>query len=112
MICRIWRGWTTPGNAAAYEELLRFTVVPNMIEARRIAGFRHIDIMRREAGAETEFATIMWFDDLAAIRAFVGEDYEVSHVPDSARAVLSRFDERAVHYEVLDRREQPTGGEG
>ncbi|HWH22803.1 MAG TPA: hypothetical protein VNT25_05865 [Allosphingosinicella sp.] len=105
MICRIWRGWTSRDNAPAYEELLRGTVIPG-IEARSIAGFRHIDMMRRDLGEEIEFATIMWFDDLESIKAFVGEDHEVSHVPASARAVLSRFDERAVHYEVFDRRDQ------
>lgn len=77
-----------------------------MIEARAIPGFRHIDLMRREAGEEIEFATIMWFDDVDSIKAFVGEDYEVSHVPPAARAVLTRWDERAAHYEVLDRRPQ------
>jgi hypothetical protein len=105
MICRVWRGWTTPNNTAAYERLVRGTVIPE-IEARQIPGFRHIDLMRRTAGEEVEFATIMWFDDVDAIRAFVGEDYEVSHVPDEARAVLTRFDLRASHYDVLDRREQ------
>jgi hypothetical protein len=49
----------------------------------------------------------MWFDSIEAIKAFVGEDAEVSHVPPAARAVLSRFDERAAHYHVLDRRPQP-----
>ncbi len=48
----------------------------------------------------------MWFEDLQAIKAFVGEDGEVSHVPAATREVLSRFDERAAHYEVFDRREQ------
>ena len=48
----------------------------------------------------------MWFDSLDAIKAFMGEDYAVSHVPDRARAVLKRFDERAAHYEVIDRRAQ------
>ena len=48
----------------------------------------------------------MWFDSLDAIKAFVGEDYSVSHVPAAAQAVLSRFDQRAAHFEVLDRREQ------
>ena len=80
-----------------------------MIEARAIPGFRHIDLMRREEGGEIEFATIMWFDSVDAIKAFVGEDYEVSHVPPAARAVLTRWDERAAHYEVLDRRPQPAG---
>ncbi len=76
------------------------------IESRRIAGFRQIDVMRRDAGDEVEFQTLMWFDSLDAITAFVGEDYTVSHVPDVARAVLKRFDSHAAHYEVIDRREQ------
>ncbi len=105
MICRIWRGWTTAANAAAYQELLVSEIIPG-IEARGIADFRHIDMMRRDAGGEVEFSTIMWFDSLAAIEAFVGADHEVSHVPAAARALLSRFDERAVHYEVFDRRKQ------
>jgi len=106
MICRLWRGWTMPQNAAAYERVVRGEVIP-AIEARRIPGFRSIDLMRRELpGGEVEFATLMWFDDLDAVRAFVGEDYEVSHVPAPARAVLARFDERAAHFTVLDRREQ------
>jgi hypothetical protein len=105
MICRIWRGWTTIANAPVYEELLRSSVIPG-IEARRITGFRSIDMMRRECGAEVEFATVMWFDHLAAVKAFVGKDHEIAHVPTAARAVLSRFDERAVHYDVTDRREQ------
>jgi len=104
-ICRLWRGWTTPGNAAAYERIVRDEVIPG-IEARRIAGFRHIDLMRRELGGEVEFQTLMWFDSLEAIKAFMGEDYAVSHVPEAARAVLLRFDERAAHYEVVDRRAQ------
>jgi len=105
MICRLWRGWTTPENADAYEKIVRGEVIPG-IEARRIMGFRHIDLMRRELGDEVEFQTLMWFDSLAAIRAFIGDDYAVSHVPDAARAVLKRFDERAAHYEVIDRRDQ------
>jgi len=105
MICRLWRGWTTPQNAAAYQALLTDTIIPG-IEGRAIPGFRHIDMMRRPLGGEVEFATIMWFDSMDAIRAFVGEDPEISHVPAAARAVLARFDERAVHYQVFDRREQ------
>ena len=105
MICRLWRGWTTPDNATAYERIVRGDVIPG-IESRQIAGFRQIDLMRRDMAGEVEFQTLMWFDRLEDVKAFVGEDYEVSHVPPEARAVLSRFDERAAHYEVLDRRPQ------
>jgi len=104
-ICRQWRGWTTAENAKRYERIVREKVIPG-IEARRIPGFRHIDLMRRDAGDEVEFQTLMWFDGLDAIKAFVGDDYAVSHVPEAARAVLKRFEERAGHYEVIDRREQ------
>jgi hypothetical protein len=42
----------------------------------------------------------MLFDSLDSIREFAGEDYEVAVVPEKARAVLSRFDERSQHYEI------------
>lgn len=108
MICRIWHGWTTPQNAAAYEAVVREQVIPG-IEARSIPGFHSIDLMKRATGDEVEFVTIMWFDDLDSIVSFTGEDYEVAHVPDVARAVLARFDARSAHYEVLDRRDQAPG---
>lgn len=103
MICRLWRGWTTPDNAASYEAVVRGEVIP-AIEARRIPGFLAIDLMRRPVGDEVEFATLMWFDDADAVKGFAGEDYEVAHVPEPARSVLSRFDERSAHFEVIDRR--------
>ena len=105
MICRLWRGWTTPENADAYERVVRGEVIPG-IEARLIPGFRHIDLMRRDLGDEIEFQTLMWFDSLDAIRSFVGDEYSVSHVPAAARAVLKRFDSHAAHFEVIDRRDQ------
>jgi antibiotic biosynthesis monooxygenase (ABM) superfamily enzyme len=80
-------------------------VIPE-IEARHIQGFRQIDLLRRHSGDEVEFTTLMWFDNLDSIRAFMGDDYSLSHVPARARAVLSRFDERAAHFDVLDRRPQ------
>jgi hypothetical protein len=105
MICRVWRGWTTPANAGPYERIVRGEVIPG-IEARKIPGFRHIDLMKRDLAGEVEFQTLMWFDSLEAVKAFMGEDYSLSHVPATARAVLKRLDERAAHYEVIDRREQ------
>ena len=105
MICRLWRGWTTPDNADSYERIVRGEVIPG-IEARKIPGFRHIDLMKRDQGREIEFQTLMWFDSLDAIIAFMGEDYAVSHVPAAAQAVLKRFDERAAHFELIDRRSQ------
>src|SRR4051812_4280608 len=105
MICRIWRGWTTPDKAAAYEAVVRGTVIPG-IEARPIPGFRHIDLPRQNNGKEVKSPPLMGFDAPAAVKRFIGKDYSVSHAPAEARAVLARFDARAAHAEVLDRRPQ------
>ena len=106
MICRLWRGWAAKDNADAYERIVRGEVIPG-IEARRIPGFRSIDLLRREREHDVEFLTLMWFDTLENVRAFMGEDYQAAHVPPRAQTVLADFDRRSAHYEVLDRRQQP-----
>lgn len=108
MISRIWRGWTTPENADAYEALLRAEVFTGII-ARGITGFQGIDLLRRELDATVEFVTIMWFDSILAVRTFGGENYELAIVPTQARQLLLRFDERSAHYEVRDRRGPDNG---
>jgi len=100
MIRRIWHGWTKPENADAYESLLRHEIFLG-IQERQIAGFQGIELLRRSLETEVEFITIMGFDSIAAVRAFAGEDYEAAVVPPEARALLSRFDERSQHYEVV-----------
>ena len=101
MIVRVWRGWTTRANAAAYETLLREEVFPG-IAARQIKGFRGISLLRREEGGESEFMTVMRFDGLRDVREFAGQNYETSVVPPKARALLARFDEQSVHYTVVE----------
>ena len=73
MICRLWRGWTTKDNADAYEDIMRGQAIPD-IEARRIPGFRSIELVRRERDHDVEFMTRMWFDNLDSVKAFMGED--------------------------------------
>jgi heme-degrading monooxygenase HmoA len=99
MISRIWHGWTTPANADTYEALLKEEIFVG-IQNRHIRGFKSIQLLRRDVGEEVEFVTIMLFDSLAAVSEFAGEDYEAAVVPEKARALLSRFDERSQHYEV------------
>lgn len=99
MIRRVWHGWTAPERAEAYERLLREEVFPS-IAAKEIPGYLGIELLRRDAGDETEFVTLMLFDSWEAVRAFAGEDPEAAWVPPEARALLSRCDERSRHYEV------------
>ncbi len=107
MISRIWHGWTTPANADKYEALLKEEIFVG-IQNQRIRGFKGIQLLRRGVVEEIEFVTIMLFDSLDAVREFAGENYEVAVVPEKARAVLSRFDQRSQHYEIRAER----SGEG
>jgi len=99
MISRIWHGYTTQANADAYERLLKSEIFVG-IGNRHINGYRGIQLLRRDIPDGVEFITIMWFESIAAVKEFAGEEYEKAVVPPAARAVLSRFDERSQHYDV------------
>jgi heme-degrading monooxygenase HmoA len=102
MIARVWHGWTTASNAAAYEAHFRSDVLAHL---GRVAGYRGAELLRREAGEEVEFVAITLFESIDAVRAFAGADYDVAVIAPEARRLLARFDQRAMHYEVLVRPE-------
>ena len=97
MITRLWRGWTAAENADAYERFLLGELFPAM---RDIDGFLGADVLRRAAGDEVAFVTLTRFDSLDAIRAFAGDDPEVPVLEPQALALLSRYDERAQHFDT------------
>lgn len=88
MISRIWHGWTNRENADAYEKLLRTEIFIN-ISNKSIKGYRGIHLLRRDVDEGVEFVTIMWFENLNAVRAFAGEEYGIAVVPPEARKLLS-----------------------
>ena len=98
MITRVWHGWTTTANADAYEALLRTKILPGI---HRVAGYHGAYLLRRDVADEVEFVTLTMFHSMTAVRAFAGEQYDVAVVPPEARALLSRFDERSIHYETV-----------
>ena len=97
MISRVWHGWTKPEHAHAYEALLRSEILS---ANHRVPGFRGATLLRRRDGNEEEFVTITRFDDLDAVRAFAGEDYTRAVIAPDAKPLLSRYDERSVHYDT------------
>lgn len=100
MISRIWHGYATHSKAAAYETLLKEEVF-EAIKGKNIHGFKGMQLLKKRNGNEVEFVTIMSFDDLEAVKQFAGENYEKAYVPAAAREILSRFDEKAEHYELV-----------
>ncbi len=97
MIARHWRGWTKPENADAYENLLRTTVLPALLQ---IEGYRGGYVLRHLGPTECEFVVINLFDSVDAVRRFAGEDYAVPVFEPEALQLLSKVDPVAAHYEV------------
>jgi heme-degrading monooxygenase HmoA len=67
----------------------------------KVKGYMGSYFLRREAGDEIEFITIILWDSLGAIRAVAGPDYETAVVPEERRKYLAHYDPKATHYEVV-----------
>ncbi|HLB97683.1 MAG TPA: hypothetical protein VJK90_08470 [Acetobacteraceae bacterium] len=99
MIARLWRGWAATTEAAdQYEAFLRTEFLPS---AHAIEGYRGAAVLRRAVGGEVEFTTITRFDTIAAIRTFAGEDAEAAHVAPRGRELLSHFEDRCQHFDMV-----------
>ena len=98
MIARIWHGYTKPEHADAYEAMLKPELLPGISKAK---GYRGSYLLRRKAGDEIEFITIMLWDSIDAIRAVAGQDYETAVVPEERRKYLAHYEPKSTHYEVV-----------
>ncbi len=99
MIVRVWRGWTSAGDAHAYERFLRETVFARVRAG--VSGFKGGWVLRRRSGDEEEFVVMTLFESLDAVRAFAGDDYATPVIEPEAARLLIRGDERAAHYKPL-----------
>ena len=97
MIARHWRGWTRIENADAYEELLKSKVLPGL---KKIEGYRGGYILRSDETEEGEVVVVNFFDSVAAVERFAGPNYAVPVFEPEAKALLSRVEPIAKHYEV------------
>ncbi len=97
MIARVWHGYTKPEHADAYEALLKPELLPGV---SKVKGYKGSYLLRRAAGEEVEFITVMLWESVDAIRAVAGADYETAVIPEERRQYLSRYDAKAAHYEV------------
>jgi antibiotic biosynthesis monooxygenase (ABM) superfamily enzyme len=97
VIARVWHGYTKPEHADAYEAMLKPELLPGV---SKVKGYQGSYLLRREAGPEIEFITILLFESIDAIRAVAGPDYETAVIPQERREYLSRYDAKSSHYEI------------
>jgi antibiotic biosynthesis monooxygenase (ABM) superfamily enzyme len=94
----MWRGYAaTAEHADAYEAMLKPELLPGVSTKK---GYRGSHLLRRQAGDEIEFVTILFFDSLDDIKALTGPDVETAVIPPERKQHLSRYDPKAVHYDV------------
>jgi heme-degrading monooxygenase HmoA len=98
MIARVWMAHTTPGHVHAYAVHFRTRVLPQL---RSLAGYAGAWLLRRDANGETELIVVTRWRSKDAVRAFAGDDVDAAVVEDAAAALLSRFDVRVRHYEIV-----------
>ena len=96
-VIRVWRGETDVVGAEAY-----FAHVTGHVatELAMLPGFRGLSLWRRTSGDAVEFVVTTRWASMAAIEAFAGDDVTRAVVEPAARAVLTRFDDTASHYEI------------
>lgn len=101
MIARSWRAEASRQRADDYVHHFRQKVLP-VIAA--IEGHRGAYVLRRPVGSggdSVEILVITLWESMEAVRKFAGDDPDVAVVTVEARTMLSQFDERVAHYEVI-----------
>jgi heme-degrading monooxygenase HmoA len=99
MTSRHWKGTVKPNMADAYVRHLKTETLPQL---SAVPGFVSATILRRPVEEGTEFQVVTLWESLTAIAAFAGEDVEVAVVPATAQAMMTEFDRRVTHYEVVE----------
>ena len=102
MIARVWHGLTKPEHADTYESHLKPELLPGLSQKK---GFRGSYLLRRAVGDEIEFITIILWESLDDVRAIQAQDYEKAVIPEDRLPLLTRYDARAAHYEVVSTNE-------
>lgn len=100
MIARIWHGTTSRENASAYEELVTSRIFKK-IEEKTGDGFKGAQLLSREVSEAVEFTTIIWFQDMEAVKQLTGEDHETAHITEEARKLLLNYDLKVTHSNLI-----------
>jgi hypothetical protein len=97
MICRIWRGETTPDKRDSYLDYLKATGIAGYAST---PGNRGVCVLRRRSEGTVEWLTISFWDSVEAIQAFAGDDIQIPVYYPEDRHFLISFAPRVDHYEV------------
>ena len=97
-IARIWSGRATNEKWPLYREHFAKNVLP---ELRAVAGYLGATLYVRHVGDEREILVETLWRSLDTIHLFAGVDLETAVVAEEAAKVLTEYDRKVRHYEVV-----------
>jgi len=99
MIARIWRGATAADRAQEYLEYLKQTGVADYTAT---PGNHGVQILLRTEGDRTDFTILSYWESMDAIKAFAGDDPEVSrYYPEDDDYLIDR-QPNVEHHQVAE----------
>ena len=98
MIVRMWHGRVPTSKAPAYRAFLNERAIPDY---QSVAGNLRVYILERPEGEVTHFITMTFWENMAAIKGFAGDDVEVAKYYPEDKDFLLEFEPKVVHYEVV-----------
>jgi heme-degrading monooxygenase HmoA len=99
MITRIWHGRTSAKNAEMYLDIL---LNSGTKEYRETPGNISVKVWRKIESESCHFYTVTEWENIEAIKAFAGEDYEKAVYYPKDEGILLEFEEKVQHYESFD----------
>lgn len=93
----MWHGRVPTDKAARYRRFLNERAIPDY---RSVPGNVSVHILERQEGSITHFVTLTFWQDMAAIRGFTGEDVEAAKYYPEDNEYLLEFEPKVVHYDV------------
>jgi uncharacterized protein len=97
-IARHWSARATQAQLPKYLEHFSKNVLP---ELRRVPGYLGANISIRHTGSEAEIFVETTWRSLEAVRSFAGDDLEAAVVAPEAAALLTDYDRRVRHSQIM-----------
>ena len=98
MIARIWHGKTKVEDYDTYADFIIKTAIPNYSKTK---GFIKLSFLRNIKENEGHFTLITYWENLAVIKNFAGDDFEKAKYYPEDDNFLLEFEEKVMHYEVF-----------
>jgi heme-degrading monooxygenase HmoA len=98
MIARLWSARINSVHLSQYLDHFSSHVQPIL---RTFSGYVGSTVMTREISGSVDILVTTFWRSLQAIEAFAGPDREAAVVDPEAAALLTSFEKRAAHYELV-----------